>query len=120
MFAHGSSTVIEFQRRRAATWNAIRWWLLLAVLSIATLFVLPFAPAPSNISQHLRVGVSLIVGFLVCVGVINIQVRRIYRCPSCNKLPIKTIYGWRSELGTEARDIQWNPSICPNCGAPLR
>lgn len=113
-------TVTEFQRRRTATWRVVRWWLLLAVLCIGALFALPFTAVSSKPDEHLRIGISLIIGFVVCVGVINIQVRRAYRCPRCNKVPIKTIYGWRSELGSEARDIQWNPAECPNCGVPLR
>jgi hypothetical protein len=87
---------------------------------MVALLVLPFTVTSSLIDEHLRIGVLLIIVFVVCVGAIYIQVRRIYRCPRCNKVPIETIYGWRSELGTEARDIQWNPSECPNCGAPLR
>ena len=115
-----ASIPVEFQRRRKATWGAIRGFLSVAVLSVVSLFALPFVEAPSNVEQHLRIGVLLILVFVVCVIAIKIQVRRLYRCPQCNQVPIKTIYGWRTKLGTEARDIQWNPSECPNCGAPLR
>jgi lipopolysaccharide export LptBFGC system permease protein LptF len=66
-----STTVIEFQRRRAATWSLIRWWLLLAALCVVALFVLPFTSVSSNMGQHLRIGLPLIVGFVVCLGVIN-------------------------------------------------
>lgn len=114
------STVIEFQRRRTATWSVIRWWLFLAALCVGALFGLPFTAASSDPDEHLRIGISLIIGFVVCVSVVHIQVRRVYRCPRCNKVPIKTFHGWGTELGTEARDIQWNPAECPNCGAPFR
>jgi hypothetical protein len=115
-----SSESAVFQERRRATWQAIRWWLAIAVLTIASLLVLPFTDASSNRDRHFEVGICLIFLFTVCAFAIRHQVRRLYRCPNCNQVPIKAIYGWRDEFGTTARDVQWNPVECPSCGAALR
>jgi hypothetical protein len=114
------STITEFQRRRKATWYAIRWWLFVSCLTVVALLILPFTRLSSQVDLHLRIGVFLIFVFLVCVVVIRLQVRRLYRCPQCGKVPIRTYFGWRNEFGDEARDIQWNPADCPNCRTALR
>jgi len=70
--------------------------------------------------EHLRAASSLFLIVVICAAVIALQIRRLYRCPRCSSIPIKTAYGWRDEFGKEVRDVEWNPSSCPTCHAPLR
>ncbi len=115
-----TSTIAEFQRRRKVTWHAIRWWLFAAVVALTSLCVLPFTKVSTQVDLHLDVGLVLVLTVVACLIAVKVQVQRLYRCPSCNKVPIRTYHGWANEFGDEARDVEWNPSECPNCQASLR
>ena len=115
-----ASTVAEFQRRRNATRHAIRGWLVLCVVCVILLCVLPFTKISAQTDPHLLVGLVLVLMVIASLIAVNIEVRRIYRCPTCNMVPIQTHFGWTDELGMETRDVEWNPSECPNCHASLR
>jgi membrane protein YdbS with pleckstrin-like domain len=114
------SSAAEFQRRRKATWRAIRWWLLVAVASVLSMAAMSIRYDDAFESEYLRAASSLFLIVVICGVAIAIQVRRLYRCPRCRSIPIRTAYGWRDEFGKEARDVEWNPSSCPTCHAPLR
>jgi hypothetical protein len=114
------STIDEFQRRRNRTWRAIRWWLLTAIGSVLLMAAISIHWGGTSEALYLRVGSSLIILAMVCGAAVAFQIRRLYRCPRCGSIPIKTVYGWRDQFGNEARDVQWNPSSCPTCQAPLR
>jgi hypothetical protein len=110
----------EFQRRRKATWHAIRWWLLIAVVSVLSMVAMSMRYDGMFQTEYLRVASSLFLLVMVCGAAVALQIRRLYRCPRCSSIPIRTIYGWRDEFGKEVRDVEWNPSSCPTCHALLR
>ena len=114
------SSADEFQRRRKATWRAIRWWFLVAVVSVLSMGVMSIRYDRAFETGYLRAAISLFLLVLICGVVIALQIRRLYRCPRCSSIPIRTVYGWRDDFGKEARDVEWNPSSCPTCHAPLR
>lgn len=114
------STIDEFQRRRKATWRAIRWWLLTAIVSVLLMAAMSIRWDGTSEALYLRAGGSLIIVVIACGAAMAFQVRRLYRCPRCGAIPIKTVYGWRDEFGNDVRDLQWNPSSCPTCQALLR
>jgi ribosomal protein S27AE len=114
------STTAPFQGRRKDRWRSIRWWAAAASIAVVALFALPFTEWSANPNQHSRIGLGLVTVFVICATVIRWQVRRHYRCPRCNQIPIRTVLGWRNEFGDDARDIEFNPEECPNCGATLR
>jgi hypothetical protein len=62
---------------------------------------------------------SLVVMF-IAVGGMTVGIRRHYRCPRCEEIPMgsganlgPSSFGWRS-------GVALLPSVCPNCGARLR
>jgi len=103
-----------------ATWRSIRCWAAIACIAVLSLFVLAFTSVSIDDNWHLNVGVGLVTVFVICAAVIRWQVRRHYRCPRFNLVPIRTAYGWGNEFGGEPRDVEWNPEECPNCGTALR
>jgi hypothetical protein len=114
------STIDEFQRRRKGTWRAIRWWLLTTIVSVLLMVAMSIRWDGTSETLYLRVGSSLFILVVICGAAVTLQIRRLYRCPRCGSIPIKTAYGGRDEFGNEVRDVQWNPSSCPTCRAPLR
>jgi len=130
--------VSEFQRRRKATWKAARWWLALTFIGIIG-FEVPFwinrdklhtekgilfrrdrLSAEDETEGQFTLGlVSLIA---IGTGIIGATyaVRRHYRCPKCNEVPMGTwsIFGPAS-FGIR-RGVNLNPTQCPNCGAMLK
>lgn len=115
-----SACATEFQSRRKATWRAIRWWLLIAavcIISIVALLCNAYGPLDDI---RIKDGLILMLVTVVCGLIINFNVRRLYRCPRCNSVPVRGTPGWRDEFGREARDVLWNPLECPTCGARLR
>jgi hypothetical protein len=106
--------VAEFQSRRRATWRAIRGWLLIAlgcVATIAGLFWNAYGPASES---RIRSGLILLLVTVTCGFIVNSKIRRLYRCPECNQVPIRTVPGWQNEFGDEAQifsGIHWNARI---------
>jgi uncharacterized membrane protein HdeD (DUF308 family) len=131
-------TVAAFQRRRHDTWKAIRVWLLLLALGTVGFFV-PFWLDRSAVhtiqpgSGAVRWSLSadditqgqftvLLASLIVCgVAIIAIVMglRRHYRCPGCNAIPMGAwnILGPGS-VGRRS-GVAVFPSVCPNCGAHL-
>ncbi len=62
----------------------------------------------------------MLLAVSLCLLVAYVQVRRLYRCPRCNAVPMRTAFGWADELGVEPRDVQWNPAECPVCHVRFR
>jgi hypothetical protein len=131
-------TVVAFQRSRRETWKSIRVWLL--VLALAAIgFAVPFwmnkervhvtgtwyasrytlSSGDETVGQFTLGLMSLIVGGAATIGIVA-GVRRHYRCPKCDAIPMST----RTQLGPASfgirRDVDANPSVCRNCGARLR
>jgi hypothetical protein len=76
--------------------------------------------ASSFDANAVRVGSVLILVVAGCLAVAYIQIRRLYRCPRCNRVPTRIAFGWGDEFGSEPRDVQWNPAECPACHARFR
>jgi len=130
-------TVAAFRRARRETWKAIRVWLLLFAIA-AIGFCIPFwlnrdhvhvvdtsrgtrytlSAADETVGEFTLGLVSLILGGAAGIGVV-FGVRRHYRCPRCDTIPMTT----RTQLGPVfgiRRDVALSPSVCSNCGARLR
>jgi predicted RNA-binding Zn-ribbon protein involved in translation (DUF1610 family) len=56
----------------------------------------------------------------VCATVVVFSVRRLYRCPHCEKTPMITVALLGPASFGVRRDLVFNPFVCPNCGAKLR
>jgi hypothetical protein len=130
-------TVTAFQRSRRETWKAVRVWLLL--LAIAAIgFWIPFWVNRDHVEAvdasrgtrytlsledetmgEFTLGlVSLVLGGAATIGIV-IGVRRHYRCPRCNTVPMTTWAQFGPVFGIR-RDVEMNPSLCSKCGARLR
>jgi hypothetical protein len=130
-------TVKAFQQQRSATWKAIRLLIFLLVLGILG-FQIPFWLNKEKVhSKHTAARVryelssddmtegqftlslvSLVVAGSAIVAIVY-AVRRNYRCPKCNEIPM----GSWADLGPSkfgvSLGVQLFPTICPNCGARL-
>ena len=130
-------TVTAFRRSRRETWKAVRIWLLLLVIA-AIGFWIPFwvnrdRVHAVNTSRGTRYTLSLedetvgeftlglasfVLGGAAIVGIV-FGVRRHYRCPRCDKVPMTRSMQFGPVFGIR-RDVAMNPSLCSNCGARLR
>ena len=111
------SVAAEFQRRRKATWRAIRLWLMVVAACLISMIWIALSFIGEN---GIKLGSLLLLLVCLLLWIIHAKVRRLYRCPRCNQVPIVTVPGWRNELGSEPKDVVWNPSECPTCYATLR
>ena len=107
----------EFQRRREATWRAIRWWILIGALALVAMILIATGTFDATTTL---VGSLMLLLLLVCLVAIYFRVHKLYRYPRCENIPTKTVLGWRDEFGREPTDVQWNPAECPACHARLR
>lgn len=127
-------TVTAFQKARRDTWRAIRIWLLVLVVGMIG-FAVPFwlnrshlhmtspgryslSAADETVGQFTLGLVSIVVVGAAAIG-ITVGLRRHYRCPECNAVPMGS---WNS-LGPDTlglnRGVALNPSVCGSCDAPL-
>ena len=129
--------VTAFRRSRRETWKVIRGWLLLLAIA-AVGFWTPFwlnrdrvhivdtsrgtrytLPLEDETMGEFTLGlVSLILIGVAGIGIV-VGVRRHYRCPKCNTIPMTTWAQFGPAFGIR-RDVAINPSVCPKCGARLR
>jgi hypothetical protein len=115
--AYEGSIAQEFQRRRQATWRAVRWWVLTAATALVGMVWIAAGTFDATTTE---VGSFLLLLVSFCVAITYFRVRKLYRCPRCNKVPARTVFGWRDEFGQEPKDLQWNPAECQACHARLR
>jgi len=128
---------MAFRRSRRETWKATRVWLLLLAIAAVGCWT-PFWLNRDRVhvvdtsrgtrytlsSQAETMGgftlglVSLILGGVAGIGIV-FSVRRHYRCPKCNTVPMTAGAQFGSAFGIR-RDVAINPSVCPKCGARLR
>ena len=59
--------------------------------------------------SEVKTGVTLALGTIISLTVAGLIIRRMYRCPVCNNVPMRTVPGWKNEFGAEPRDIARNP-----------
>jgi hypothetical protein len=132
-------TATNFKQRRRDTWRAMRLWLAVAALSIIGLKVATWrgsanSPALAAIFESSRHQASLndmefwqlnlsfasFVALGVSVVAIVLAVRRHYRCPKCNAVPMGSWTTFGSGGVSWNRGVDLNPTACPKCGAKLR
>ena len=108
----------EFQRRRSATWRATRLWLLVGALAGVAFCLLPTGRAADMSEAQFTLNLVSLVAGGICITAVVFSVRRLYRCPRCETIPM----GLMGRPGTIG--VRWgvdlNPYTCPNCGAKLR
>jgi hypothetical protein len=64
-------------------------------------------------------GICAYSGFALAIGFIIFWVNRLYRCPSCDEVPMGgNFYAGASGFGYE-EGVLFNPKICPRCGVRL-
>jgi ABC-type Fe3+ transport system permease subunit len=131
-------TVNAWRKQRRATWVAVRLWLIVLLVGLIG-FQIPFwlnrervqrqelgtrtrytLSANDETEGQFTLGlVSLVITGVAGIA-ITFAVRRHYRCPKCNEIPMSTwVKSGPSSFGMH-RDLALFPAICPNCGARLR
>jgi hypothetical protein len=120
-------TVEAFRQRRREMWRANRFWWLMLVIGVIG-FELPFylerahahttrselsvkqilSPEDETAGEFTLSLVSLVVIGIGGIG-ITVGVRRYYRCPKCESIPM-----------TWGRGLELFPDACRQCGAKLR
>ena len=119
MVAVSPDVSAEFQRRRAQVWRTSRWWIGIGLVS-AVLFM--FVPKGSD--TELTVGqftLGLVCFILLGAAIVAlvIAIRRNYRCPRCDTVPMRTVGSAGERISLESM-VMLNPSRCAACGAILR
>jgi hypothetical protein len=103
-----------------ATWRATRFWILLAVAAGLCFFALPKGSDADMTETEFTLNLLCFVVLGISMCVVIFAVRRLYRCPRCNNIPMS---GWGT-AGPYAVGYKYgvdlNPSICTTCHAKLR
>lgn len=127
-------TVTAFQEARRDTWRTIRIWLLVLVVGMIG-FAIPFwlnrshlhmtAPgryslsaADETVGQFTSGLASIVVAGAAAIGS-TVGLRRHYRCPKCNAMPMNTRNSLVPNTLGLNRGVFLNPSVCGSCDAPL-
>ena len=106
-------TIIEFQVRRAKTWEATRFWRFLMGVGFIGIVIFASIYFGNNINdqsswQFILYAIFSAVLFLSSGAVILI-VNKYYRCPVCEEIPL-----------IDRDGIDADPVICPMCKAKLK
>jgi hypothetical protein len=131
-------TVNAWRRQRRETWVATRLWLIVLLAGIIGFFI-PFWVNRDHVQKQefgnrTRYTLStndetegeFTIGLvsLVTIGVAGIAIvfalRRHYRCPKCNEIPMGTWTNFGPSSFGVNRGVDLFPITCPNCGARLR
>jgi hypothetical protein len=132
-------TVAAFQRRRRETWRAVRWWWLVLAVGIVG-FELPFywerahvhtvQRGPMAVRQTLStqdesegeftLGLVSLVVIFIGGGAIIFGIRRHYRCPRCEEIPMGSWTNLGPTTFGPQSGVELFPSVCRSCGARLR
>jgi undecaprenyl pyrophosphate phosphatase UppP len=114
-------TAAAFKQRRRDTWKAIRIWLLVEALAVATFLAVPNAHSMRDMSLwqlNTLFGAFVVMGAAIIA--ITFAIKRHYRCPKCEAIPMNS---WAT-LGPSTfgvySGVALNPSVCRKCGARLR
>jgi hypothetical protein len=131
-------TVNAWRKRRRATWLGVRFWLIPLVFGMIG-FYIPFwlnreHVHKQELGSRTRYTLSTngetagqftlgFVSFIVAGGAlvaIIFAVRRHYRCPKCDEMPMNTSIKFGPSSFGVNRGVALFPATCPNCGARLR
>jgi len=127
-------TVSAFRKRRHDTWRAIRIWVIVFLVGVIG-FTIPFWLNREHVQKkadgtyalsfgdetigQFTLGLMSFVATGTAMVAIILAVRRHYRCPKCNEVPM----GNWTALGPGSigfdEGVAINPSVCPSCGAQL-
>ena len=113
MPVHDQDIVTEFQRRKALSWQKLRYWVLFLALvfpgTILTLVIASALRVEKDALVLLAVGMMLPLG--VAIVFVNLTLKRYYLCPACERVPFR---------GGNAGGVIIDPGECPHCGARLK
>jgi FtsH-binding integral membrane protein len=111
---------VEFQDRRRQTWENTRNWLVVAMGS-AILGCAFGNVDDSSTRWKIAIAVILWTAFFSSMFVMTFWVRKLYRCPSCDEIPMGGSFsvGSDSSFGYE-KNLLLNPKKCPHCGVMLK
>jgi hypothetical protein len=99
-------TAAEFQQRRRLAGRKSAPWLAIGLIGSSLAF---FFGAPESAPWSERApSVALAFAFFAVAGVGAHIGQKIYRCPNCDATPIRGF------------GLQFNPEVCPSCGARLK
>src|ERR1700732_3642616 len=97
---------------------AVPFWLNRSHLHMTSPGRYSLSAADETVGQFTLGLVSIVVVGAAAIG-ITVGLRRHYRCPKCNAIPMGS---WNS-LGPDTlglnRGVALNPPVCRSCGAPL-
>jgi hypothetical protein len=110
----------EFQRRRLATWRATRLWLLLGAAAGVAFSLGPKGSDADMSEAQFTFMLVALVAIGVSLTVVVFSVRRLYRCPHCETVPMGSVGMLGPASFGVRRGVALNPYTCPNCGAKLR
>lgn len=99
-------TATEFQQRRRLALRKAAPWLAVGLIGSSLAFLFG-APESAPWSERAP-SVILAFGFFAVAGVGAHLGQRIYRCPNCGATPVHRLA------------LQFDPEVCPSCGARLK
>jgi len=109
----------EFQRRRTATWRGVRAWVGVLVAGFTVAVSIGDLGPGDPLTLWLPATAAFAAIMIAMFRIIRIG-GRIYRCPSCDEVPMS----WSGMLGPGAigarKMVELNPDTCGSCGARLR
>jgi hypothetical protein len=113
-------TIAAFRERRRVTWRAIRWWLLIGSIGLAGLLMLPKGGLDDMSEAQFTENLICFIIFGISITVVSYAIKRLYRCPRCNSVPMsRSICLGPVSFGFHS-DVLINPTTCPKCHARLR
>lgn len=110
----------EFRERRARTWRAARWWLVVGIFAGICFGVVP---GGSDRALSQAEFTFMMVCFFVAGASIIFLIRAIltyYRCPNCDQIPMTSSFKASVSGISYRRSVDLNPTECSHCGARLR
>jgi hypothetical protein len=115
-----AQVIAEWDRRRSATWRAIRWALAVLVISSIAFWYLAKTPASEMDGTQLITTFAIFLVLGIAMLLVIFRTNKLYRCPRCNSVPMGE---WSSlgpgSIGYES-GVALNPTSCSKCGARLR
>jgi 4-amino-4-deoxy-L-arabinose transferase-like glycosyltransferase len=116
----GIDYAAQWNRRRSETWRATRLWLLVALVAGVVMYLGPRGSTRDITEAQFTVQLVCLVVLMISMSVVIFAVRKHYRCPRCEAIPMSS--WWQSRSGGIGfrSGVDLFPSVCPTCGAKLR